>query len=131
MRFPLLLMLCCVGLTANLSAQTQLTYNASDYAVPGDTQLVGIDTTTAVLSAGADGVDQIWDFSMLAVDDSTTALVSDGSGTPYATSFPNADLAFSINTLYIYQTTSADSVEDLGLGIEVELGGQTFDRAVR
>jgi hypothetical protein len=100
------------------SAFAQVTLNASSFPAAGET-FVSILADTAGVSPGPGGMGTTWNFSSLVNSGQTqTDSFRTVSSTPYASSFPSADICQhtvtpSVNT-YIYLDNSGTSVERTG-----------------
>ena len=92
------------SLTSSNSPQIGDTYNVIT--------LSNTNLTTA--SVGSGGTGQTWDFSSFAKGSSTTETYVDPSTTPYATSYPSANLAINASGSYAYLQTNSGSVVELG-----------------
>src|SRR5258708_2319670 len=100
-------------LVASLNSFAQPTITATGLnAVIGD-QFTS--NTAAWMSPGNAGANQTWDLSTLVAGTTTTVTAVATAATPYATSFPNANLAtYDGNTTYGYYKTSSTSWQNMG-----------------
>ncbi|GIV34725.1 MAG: hypothetical protein KatS3mg031_2260 [Chitinophagales bacterium] len=106
-------------------AQGPIVIVSSDMPVPGEVFYSHRDTTLSSFSIGPSGPNRTWDFSMLSPDATDTSYAAAPSSTPYASDFPNSNLALTPDfTFYLYyrNTPTALKVEgfannDPNLGI--------------
>ncbi|MFT6021108.1 MAG: hypothetical protein ACI9CQ_003914, partial [Saprospiraceae bacterium] len=83
------LILICTFLFS-ITAQSQITLDASNFPQIGETIINVNATTSASLTVGNPGANQIYDFSMVEPIDSTTTTLVDPTTTPGSADFPNA-----------------------------------------
>jgi hypothetical protein len=96
-------------------AFSQITVTRTDFANAGDITINANDTLPTV-NAGSAGASQTWDLSALANHYQDTTVFSNPSSTPYASSFPSANLAGynATNAAYYYLNASTSSVNAVG-----------------
>src|SRR5690606_1283531 len=111
------------GITISLSGFSQITVTSSNMPNIGDQLLQASDTLPAI-TIGSGGANQTWDFSGLGTMDSTLLTFSDPAWTPYASNFPNSNLAMvlSANRIFYFNKTGSAMeitgfVGDLGYGV--------------
>ena len=94
---------------------SQITVTRTDFANVGDLTINANDTLPTV-SAGSAGASQTWDLSGLANHFQDTTFFSNPSSTPYASSFPTANLTGynPTNAAYYYINASSSSVDAVG-----------------
>ena len=74
------------------------------------------DNTGPQITPGNSGANQIWDFSSLVVADIVTTECISPVGTPYESSYPNANICLKAEGDYMYFNKSSTKVELLGEG---------------
>lgn len=95
--------------------RAQIVIDASDVPPFGAALTTSTDTLVAGLQPGPGGINQSWDFSMLAGQESTANLVVNPVETPNGASFPEATFAFKgANDFYSYAQVTADALLALG-----------------
>lgn len=99
----------------SLSSFGQITVTRTDFADIGDMTINAHDSVPSV-SPGNSGASQTWNLSGIANHYADTTIFSNPSSTPYAASFPTANLA-GFNTrdsAYYYVNASVNSIDALG-----------------
>ena len=97
-----------------LQASAQPVLNATLIPVAGELYVqTGADTVGVV--PGPAGAMQNWNFTLNVNGATTTTSYIDAVGTPYQANFPMSTLAFQQDTVYTYYSTSATSMEMLGM----------------
>lgn len=92
--------------------EAQITINQSDFVTVGK-QFTMVSTNAANITPGGTG-SQTWDFSSLANDGETIYDVQQPAWTPYASSYPTANMAFKIDADYQYLKIDATGIIGLG-----------------
>lgn len=128
MKKGLLFIAAFLLLQGTIFAQITLTQN--DVGAIGSVYYMGVDEVidpgTTVGNAGAN---QSWNFAGLNVDSRDTIRFVDPASTPYAASFPAANLCIQQSSLgdgLAYLTSSTSSLEIIGLAGDPADLGQTF-----
>ncbi len=115
MKQPLLLSLITLLFGLSATAQTQISILSTDMPVINDVLARKADTMT-VLSPGPAGADQVWTMTNLSsyiINETTT--VSAPSSTPYASSFPGANIALSNDGVsFVYMNINASTSTVVG-----------------
>ena len=116
------LLLFSLLLFAATQLRAQITLTANDYLQIGDVIFQATDSAS-VVTPGTAGANQVWDFSSLTANDTARIEGVDPSTTPFADSFPTANLATLIqlqgDTAYTFQRITDDRLDLLGLGISL------------
>ena len=125
------LLLFSLILFASVQLHAQITLTANDYLQIGDVIFQATDSAT-VVTPGPAGTNQVWDFTNLAGNDTARIEGVAPGTTPFADSFPTANLAtliqLSSDTAYTFQRLTGDRLDLLGLGISLlveEMPGTT------
>lgn len=101
----------------SIGSFAQIIVDSDDVVSIGDTRYLATDDSPdASIAPGNAGANQTWDFSALNAESIETAEFLDPTGTPYATDFPDATLAFPIDVGYGYLVNSANGLTLLGFG---------------
>jgi PKD repeat protein len=108
------LILICTFLFS-ITAQSQITLDASNFPQIGETIINVNATTSASLTVGNPGANQIYDFSMVEPIDSTTTTLVDPTTTPGSADFPNATYALGDTDSYFYLEETTDAIYQIGL----------------
>lgn len=99
--------------------RAQITLSAEDYFQIGDDIRLGNDSLPTI-DPGMAGPDQVWDFRSLVADDTIRLQIVDPAITPFADTFPSANLATVLfleqDTAYAYQRLTMDSLLQIGVG---------------
>jgi len=86
-------------------------------------------SASPTVASGPLGANQVWDFSMLPLTPAGTYTVVNPAATPYFTTFPASNYAFSLeipgSTSYSYFSLQPDILETLGDGISAS-GGSNY-----
>jgi len=102
--------------------QAQITLTSADYLQIGDVILQATDSS-ATVTPGPAGTNQVWDFSSLTSNDTTRVEGVDPGTTPLADSFPTANLATLIelegDTAYTFLNITSERIQLLGLGVSL------------
>lgn len=104
-----------------LSAFSQISIDVSDMPQVGDVVSRKADTMTVLAGPGNAGANQTWDFTQTSsyIIDENTSIVAPSS-TPYASSFPSANLAMTNdNASYLFFDQNASSQTAVGLAGDV------------
>jgi hypothetical protein len=98
--------------------RAQITVTQADFASIGENIIQATDTLPVVaISPGSAGANQTWDFSALHNHYSTTYNFITVSSTPFATSYPMANLSAAVpGPFYNFMNSSASSVQLWGYG---------------
>lgn len=108
------LLLMALGTQAMLS-QAQITITSADVPNVGDLMTTAQDTLT-MLTPGASGANQTWNFGALLNHGQSTLEFLDPANTPYATEFPTANIAFEqVPGAFAYGIRNASEVSLIGL----------------
>lgn len=101
--------------------RAQITVTQADFAAIGDNVNQATDTLpVAAILPGAAGANQTWDFSLLHNQKSTVYNFIDVSSTPFASSFPMANIAAMVpGPFYTYLNSSSSSVQIWGFGGDI------------
>ena len=106
----------------SIGSFAQITVDTDDVVSIGDTRYLATDDSPdGSIAPGNAGVNQTWDFSALNAESIETVEFLDPAGTPYATDFPDATLAFAIDVGYGYIINSANGLTILGFGFGGEV----------
>jgi hypothetical protein len=100
-----------------LASRAQITLTLTDMAIPGDEVIMFTDTTAGIENTpGLAGPNQIWDYSNLINQVSTTYTFMAPASTPYPGHHPTANIAYTTDgNLYFYGNNTASIVEGVGL----------------
>ena len=125
---PTLLLGTCL-LFSTLTLQAQITVDGSQIPTGTDTIKITFDTNPASsINGGPTGGNQTWDFSALNNDDPEERIFADPANTPFAASFPSANLAVSEETdSWAYLLVNNSTFETLGFG-EFDGGQPEIDK---
>jgi len=106
------------------SANAQITITSADMPSVGDTFHLFRDTLPTGFSIGPRGANVIWNFSSLTPDVPVTTYTVAPSATPYATDFPNANLALTNDfTAYLFYRNTASALKVEGFAnVDPNLG---------
>lgn len=108
---------------AIVQVRGQITLQQADIGAIGSTFLNAIDTVVGSFNYGTGGANQNWDFTSLAIHESDTVVFEDPQNTPFASDFPNSDLAIYQNSLGGYAFFDSDPAYLELLGFAADLGG--------
>lgn len=106
-----------------LPAATQITFDHTDLAVPGDVVDRYRDTIPS-FGPGGSGPGQLWDFSAALLHETVTTTISAVGATPYAAAFGGSNTALTDNgaDFAYFNNTAASSVATGGAGDPLGLG---------
>lgn len=92
-----------------LAGNAQVTITTADFGSIGDQVFIGIDNTPG-LTIGGNGAGQVWSFQNLNTENLDTLFFVDPSSTPFASNFPNANVATSSNDGLIFFNNQTGSL---------------------
>ncbi|MFM7014888.1 MAG: T9SS type A sorting domain-containing protein [Bacteroidota bacterium] len=98
-------------LSVALVGQAQITITTADLPTAGSSYILASDTNyTGVISPG--GASQTWNYSQLVNDGQDTLSFQAAAGTPYASTFPGANLAVNspIDSIWAYFISNANGL---------------------
>ena len=102
------IILCAILVIAVTVTYSQITITSQDVPVPGVNIVMSIDDSPAGINPGTPGPNQIWDFTALSEDETSTLKYFHPSSTPFPDYFPDANLALTADdTIYIYMHVDA------------------------
>jgi len=99
----------------SITAQSQISLDASNFPQVGETIITVNATVPASLSVGSPGANQVYDFSMVEPIDSSTTNLVDPTTTPGGADFPNATHALGDPDSYFYLEETTDAIHQIGL----------------
>ncbi|HHG85541.1 MAG TPA: T9SS type A sorting domain-containing protein [Bacteroidetes bacterium] len=113
------LLLIALFLLAQAQGFAQITLSQSSVGAIGSVYYMGVDEVIdSGTTVGPAGASQAWDFSGLNIDSRDTVRFLDPAATPYASSFPGANLCIQQSSLgagLAYLVSSSTSLEIIGL----------------